>query len=768
MTRPIKFPARSVSCVSSAPPAFALGALAVSFIVFAVSGLATAPATALVGDLTFEECLASRTDLSGVIGCVDITASTDTARAFQSLSATPDGTRLYAVVPGSVLHFERGSSGDLTFASCITSIEAAAGCTNIAPAIDGLRFATAGVLSPDGRHLYVVSFGEEAINQLEILGDGSLGFVECWSSKSAIGGCVDISGTTAVLEDATSVSMSPDGTSIYVGNSADNDGAIAHFRRAGDGSLSFAGCLSSSPIFGCTDVSAASSAVTGIARIVISPDGRHVYAGTDGSDGVVHFARNVATGALTFASCATSDSSQTGCTLLPTNALRDVVHEAVALSPDGAHLYVSGRTRNAIARFARDGATGELTFIDCIWMSGATSGCQPAGGANGGFRTIESLAVSPDGRSLYAAALGHDAVLQMDRDPTTGALGRPRCISSTSSADNGCDKVIEEDSMRQAQTVAVSPDGASVYLGSVHALVHLERETSTCIEDDETLCLNGDRFEVEVTWKDFGGGSGVGSVVPFGSDDSGLMWFFEPDNWELLVKVLDGCAVNGNVWVFVAGVTDVEYSIAVRDVETGLEMEYFNPLGNPSAAITDTAAFEVCPLDASESTWRSTDASTAGPVRIRLDQIDHHPAILRSTEFGLGSSPLTAGDSAATSGEDCDPDDRTLCLNGNRFRVEVDWKDFAGGTGDGRVVPFGSDDSGLLWFFAADNWEMLIKVLDGCAINQNFWVFAAATTNVEYTLTVIDTQTGEERLYSNPLGQAASAITDTAAFATCP
>ena len=73
-----------------------------------------------------------------------------------------------------------------------------------------------------------------------------------------------------------------------------------------------------------------------------------------------------------------------------------------------------------------------------------------------------------------------------------------------------------------------------------------------------------------------------------------------------------------------------------------------------------------------------------------------------------------------------------------------------------------------VWFFAADNWEMLIKVLDGCGLNQNYWVFAAATTNVEYTLTVTDTMTGQEVSYFNPLGQAASAITDTAAFATCP
>ena len=84
------------------------------------------------------------------------------------------------------------------------------------------------------------------------------------------------------------------------------------------------------------------------------------------------------------------------------------------------------------------------------------------------------------------------------------------------------------------------------------------------------------------------------------------------------------------------------------------------------------------------------------------------------------------------------------------------------------MVPAGSDTSGLFWFFDADNWEVLVKVLDGCAINQRFWVFAAATTNVEYTLRVTDIESGALSEYFNPLGRAADAITDTSAFATCP
>ena len=118
--------------------------------------------------------------------------------------------------------------------------------------------------------------------------------------------------------------------------------------------------------------------------------------------------------------------------------------------------------------------------------------------------------------------------------------------------------------------------------------------------------------------------------------------------------------------------------------------------------------------------------------------------------------------------QSCVPDAETLCLNDRRFRVEVDWQDFSGNTGQALVVDLDSADSGLFWFFAPDNWEMLVKVLDGCSITNHFWVFAAATTNVEYTLRVTDTETGTMAEYFNPLGISADAVADTRALATCP
>jgi predicted esterase len=117
----------------------------------------------------------------------------------------------------------------------------------------------------------------------------------------------------------------------------------------------------------------------------------------------------------------------------------------------------------------------------------------------------------------------------------------------------------------------------------------------------------------------------------------------------------------------------------------------------------------------------------------------------------------------------CAADATHPCLQHRRFRVAVTWQDGSGHTGVGSVVPAAaSANSAVLWFFDPGNWEMLVKVLDGCALNQRIWVFSAATTNVEYTLTVTDTVTHQVRTYHNPAGQSAAAITDTDAFSSCP
>jgi hypothetical protein len=115
----------------------------------------------------------------------------------------------------------------------------------------------------------------------------------------------------------------------------------------------------------------------------------------------------------------------------------------------------------------------------------------------------------------------------------------------------------------------------------------------------------------------------------------------------------------------------------------------------------------------------------------------------------------------------CAPNSTTLCLNSGRFRVQAVFTTPTGQTGDATAV-VETTDTGLFWFFTANNIEAIIKVVNGCTFNQRYWVFAGGLTNVQVVLTVTDTQTGTIRTYTNPQGTAFAPIQDTNAFATCP
>jgi CSLREA domain-containing protein len=111
-----------------------------------------------------------------------------------------------------------------------------------------------------------------------------------------------------------------------------------------------------------------------------------------------------------------------------------------------------------------------------------------------------------------------------------------------------------------------------------------------CLSGGPTLCLNQSRFRVTARWRIGPGPSGDGLGIEL-TTDSGFFWFFDPDNVELTVKVLNGCTVNGSYWVFLSGLTNVEVTVTVTDTETGAVKTYLNPLDRRFRPVLDTQAF---------------------------------------------------------------------------------------------------------------------------------------------------------------------------------
>ncbi len=118
-----------------------------------------------------------------------------------------------------------------------------------------------------------------------------------------------------------------------------------------------------------------------------------------------------------------------------------------------------------------------------------------------------------------------------------------------------------------------------------------------CLESEHNVCLQGARFHVEaqVFYKNSSGNqvnqkAKVKKAMLNGvNKTSSLFYFFSESNPELLVKVIDGCGVNGKYWVFGSAGTDLDYSVFVTDNATGVRIPYHRGSTNP--LINDASAF---------------------------------------------------------------------------------------------------------------------------------------------------------------------------------
>jgi hypothetical protein len=111
--------------------------------------------------------------------------------------------------------------------------------------------------------------------------------------------------------------------------------------------------------------------------------------------------------------------------------------------------------------------------------------------------------------------------------------------------------------------------------------------------DPESGAIDIQGFCVVSWWRDYQDRRGQGTPTGFRTRDSAVFWFFRPDNWELNLKILDGCAVNDRYWVLLSASTDVEYGVAIYQTFKADKL-YQNELGVLSPAVIDVEAI-YCP-----------------------------------------------------------------------------------------------------------------------------------------------------------------------------
>jgi len=204
------------------------------------------------------------------------------------------------------------------------------------------------------------------------------------------------------LRGVSALAVSPDGKNVYA--AAPDDDALVVFSRSPTGRLSFL----EAQVEGTNGV----EALHRVRAVTVSPDGTSVYTASSRDDAIAVFRRDPSTGALTFVE-------------RKRDAVDDVANgldgaSAVTVSPDSLWVYACGYDDDAIVVFARDPATGALTFVE-LQMNNVF-GVQ---GLNG----VRAVTVSPDGTHLYAAADRADSLTVFRRNVTDGKPGLPLSLT---------------------------------------------------------------------------------------------------------------------------------------------------------------------------------------------------------------------------------------------------------------------------------------------------------------------------------------------------
>ncbi len=373
-------------------------------------------------------------------------------------------------------------------------------------------------ISPDGKNVYVASSQSDAIAIFRrnprsgalIQAKGPAG---CIAAKGA-SHCA----TAIGLDGPNSVAVSPDGRNVYATSRASNSISIFQ-RNQKSGALTqlpaSAGCVAGVPIPVC----AVGRALVGPDVVVVSPKGENVYVGSFFGNAIAVFDRDPASGALTQPGDSSGCIAEaiSGCAL----GIALGAPEGMAISGDGASVYVASALSNAVVTLARDQTTGNLTQASdgsgCIANS-ALAGCATGvelSGANavafnpggdvyvtslfsnsvtaftrsrstGGLaqkqgtagclvwlravgcsfgralRAPEGLAISPDGDNVYVAAFANSSIDVLDRGKKVGKVrqkpGRRGCLAPPSVA--GCTRAR---ALRGVSSIALSPDGRFLY-----------------------------------------------------------------------------------------------------------------------------------------------------------------------------------------------------------------------------------------------------------------------------------------------------------------
>jgi 6-phosphogluconolactonase (cycloisomerase 2 family) len=274
--------------------------------------------------------------------------------------------------------------------------------------------------------------------------------------------------TAALTRRPQRAAVSPDGKNVYV--VSNKDGAITEFSRdPATGALTALAspnrCVTIVASSGCTTV----VGLDQLFDLVVSPDGKHVYAVAYMSSAVTEFSRDQVTGALSQLASPNACIVDPGVTKPAGCTVGKALYGAngISISSDGKFLYVSSSDGWSLASFSRDTTSGVLTQLTatggCFYDSGAPRGAITGCTSAVGLGLPYFNRITSDGKNVYVASNTSSSIAAFTRNTTTGLLTQlasPNACYYTGTAITGCTAA---KGLQKAYDVQVSPDGRSVY-----------------------------------------------------------------------------------------------------------------------------------------------------------------------------------------------------------------------------------------------------------------------------------------------------------------
>jgi 6-phosphogluconolactonase (cycloisomerase 2 family) len=388
------------------------------------------------------------------------------------VAVSPDGESVYVVSNESnaIALFTRAIDGSLTFQGCIQDSSSGELCEGIGGESPGLRSANGVAISPDGQNVYVASFLSDSVTWFTRAEDGTLTPQGCIQNTGGTA-CAGIGGTTAGLDGAYDVTVSPDGLNVYVVSYVSD--AVVTFDRAPDGTLTSDSCVQNPGLMICATSFAG---LDGPRSVAVSPDGDNVYVGALIDDSLVTFDR-AAGGALTPVSCFQGpsfvDCNGSGGTTIGLDGV-----SATIVSPDGKQVYVASLTSDALTAFDR-APDGSLSTAGCIQNTGRTECANAGGSTTAGLDGAIDVATSPAGDSLYVVSFNSDAVVAFVRDLSTTTTTTNTTTTTTSTTTTSTTNTTTTSTTLSTTTTTLEPTTTTTS-------TTLEPTTTTTVEPTTT------------------------------------------------------------------------------------------------------------------------------------------------------------------------------------------------------------------------------------------------------------------------------------------